>query len=341
MTINVVLVTHDALIFGCDSVASTTSFMVDPFRLDLAKDAAGKELVDAKGNFLVGMDFNKAETVVTNAWGGVQKMYSLHGGKTPVVAVTAGLAKFSDGRTIKSLAEEFAETIGARNPAFVRVEVIAKEFLKFFRKAYDRHYKGSTVPEQYRDPLNFLVGGYGKADAFPSLYRVKILENTVTEERSNGATGLVWEGQSDAVERLIRGYDWNLKVAIESYIRDEFAKHHKEMTDAVARIVNDVLAKLGAKMPAGVDTTLPATAKLSVPWDSSKLAIGYSSFTIQDAVRLVAFLVNLQSGRSKFAYGVPTVGGRTRIGVVTKSEGLKMLDEPVLRHTDRGFSDDL
>jgi len=341
MTINIALATSDALVFGCDSIASTASYMVDPFSLEFQKDASGDTQKDKDGNPLVALEMSKVEQVVTNAWGGVQKMFCLHQGKTPVVAVTSGLARFKDGRTIKSMAEEFAEKQKERAKPFVNVETVANEFLRFVRRAYNNHYRGSTIPEKFKDELNFLVGGYGRDDAFPSIYRLKVKENTIKVERSKGITGLSWEGQSDSVERLIRGYSWNLRNKIESYARDRFAAHHKEMTDAVTRIVNDVLSKLGVTMPTGIDTSLPDSAQLTPPWDGAKLDMTYSSLPTQDAVRFVSFLVNLQSGASKFAYGVATVGGRTHIGVVTKAGGFVMLDEPVLKHTDKGFGDDL
>ena len=52
---------------------------------------------------------------------------------------------------------------------------------------------------------------------------------------------------------------------------------------------------------------------------------------------LVAFLVNLQSGRAKFGSGVATVGGRTHVGVITKNR-FEMLEEPRLKHTNTGFT---
>ena len=341
MTINIALVTSDALVFGCDSIASTVGYMVDPFSLAIQKDAAGNIQKDANGNRLVALDMSKLEAVVTNAWGGVTKMFGLHKGKCPVVAVTAGLAKFNDGRTIKSIAEEFADKQTARAKPFVNVEAVANEFLRFLRKAYEKHYRGSNLPQQYREELNFLVGGYGRDDAFPSLYRVKIKDNSVKPEYVGGKTGLSWEGQSDSVERLIRGYDGNLRARIESLVNKTFLDHHKSMTDALARIVNEVLTKLSMPMPPGVDTSLPASANLTLPWEDGRLPITYGALPIQDAVRFVSFLVNLQSGKSKFAYGVATVGGRTHIGVVTKVDGFSPLEEPQLKHTDKGFGDDL
>ncbi len=341
MTINIALVTSDAIVFGCDSIASTTAYMVDPFSLDWHKDATGMQVKDTAGRPLLAFEWSKAEPVVKNAWGGVTKMFCLHEGKTPVVAVTSGLAKLKDGRTIKSLAEEFAEKQKMRAKPLVRVQAVANEFLRFFRKAYEKHYRGSPMPKTYWDDLNFLVGGYGRDDAFPSLYRVKIKDNTAIEEFANGNAGVAWEGQSDSVERLIRGCDGGLQRAVEIYIDTAFSAHHKDMADALARIVNDVLAKLGAQMPAGVDTSLPTNAKLTLPWDDARLDVTYGSLPTQDAVEFVSYLVNLQSGRAKFAYGVPTVGGRTHIGVVTKAAGFQMLEESPLRHTHKGFTDDI
>lgn len=42
MTINVILKTSDALVLGCDSVASTTRYYLDPF--DLPWDMGGIEI---------------------------------------------------------------------------------------------------------------------------------------------------------------------------------------------------------------------------------------------------------------------------------------------------------
>jgi hypothetical protein len=56
------------------------------------------------------------------------------------------------------------------------------------------------------------------------------------------------------------------------------------------------------------------------------------------SVDFASYLVSLQSGKSKLASGVATVGGRTHIGVITRREGFRMFDEPELRHTNVGYS---
>lgn len=337
MTINVGLVTSEALVFGCDSIASSTEYLVNPFELKWPKDARGKQLVDADGKQLISLDMDKVQPVVTNSWGDVTKMCVIHGGPTPVVSVTAGLARLNN-RTIKSLCEEFAAKKWKKR--LLKVADVATEFLAFFRKEYDKHYKGSPVPAQFQDGPEFLVGGYGKADPFPSLLRVKVKENTVEDQFSNGKSGLAWNGQSDAVERLIRGYDGALREHIQERIDETLDGYHKNMTAAMTRILDDVLKKLGAALPAGVDTTLPAQSPANIQWEKCRLTVGYGNLPLQDVVDFVAYLVLLQSGRAKFGYGVATVGGRTHIGVVTKADGFKMLDEPSLRHRHTGFADD-
>jgi hypothetical protein len=48
----------------------------------------------------------------------------------------------------------------------------------------------------------------------------------------------------------------------------------------------------------------------------------------------------MQAGKSRFARGVATVGGRTHIGVITKDKGYAQLNEPELAHHYTGFADD-
>jgi hypothetical protein len=108
-----------------------------------------------------------------------------------------------------------------------------------------------------------------------------------------------------------------------------------------AGVVNQVLDKLSAQLPGGIDLNPPAVGDVTIDWNKYRLPIDYANFPIQDAINFVSFLVMLQAGRSRFAFGVPTVGGRTHIGVVTKEHGFKPLSEPDLVHRFTGFSDDL
>jgi hypothetical protein len=343
MTINIALATSDALVFGCDSVASTSSFFLDPMDIKWEHDASGNPIQDADGKFTLKFDYGDFQSIVTNAWGGVAKMFQIYPEPSPVVAVTSGMAKLSN-RSIASYANEFlAFSIG--NPDLGSSEEIAQRFLEFMRTKYDEHYKDSPLPDQLREGPEFLVGGYGVSEDFPSVYRIKVSENTLRKEFGSGGnigmTGISWNGQSDAVERFLRGHDGQLRSNIEEKLRQDMKSYMERATNEVAAFVNNLLAKLGQSLPEGLKFDLPELKSSALDWEQYGLGIDFANLPMQEAINFVGFLVMLQSGKSRFARGVATVGGRVHIGVVRKGQTFKMLDEPELQHRLTGFSDEL
>ncbi len=344
MTINIALATSEGLVLGCDSIASAAEYFVNPFGCPREKSADGTLKITITPDDIVQQ--------VTQTWDGVTKMFPLQGGPCPVAAVTAGLAKFCD-RTMSSYADEFYAKRGGAQPVEVAqggvqlsfvsgltyervcasVEETAQQFLRFMRGHYERHYADSELPEEYRDGPLFLIGGYGRMDHLPSLYRVNVRRNSIGPAYSAGEFGLAWEGQADAVERLIQGYDSDLRTTLERQITAEIEGVRKAMGEAAAAMLQQVLDRAGTRLSEGINTELPAGPSAILLWDHYRCNIGYGNLPLQDAVDLVSFLVGLQSGKSKFADGVPTVGGRTHIGVITKRHGFKMLAEPELNHT--------
>jgi hypothetical protein len=273
---------------------------------------------------------------VTGAWGGVTKMFELSQ-SPPVAAVTAGLAKLN-GLNMSSLAAEFAATRQAQQAAHsapVTVEDVATAFLQFMRTRYEQHYANSPLPEQFRDGPEFLIGGFGTADAFPSLYQVNVQENSCHLDYGGGKCGALWGGQSDAVERLLRGYDDEIRSKVDSHYKGAMRIYRADVAQAIAELLNRFAVQAGdaADDP---PIRLPELPKVSA-WGREALQIEYADLPLQDAVDLVAFLVNLQSGRAKFGSGIATVGGRTHIGVITKQRFV-MLEEPQLKHTNTGFT---
>lgn len=267
-------------------------------------------------------------------------MFCLCDDSCRVAAVTSGAAALN-GRTISSLGAEFREKRSKQqaNKRARSVKSIADEFLAFMRAEYDEHYKTSTLPPGLRSGPEFLIGGYGQGDKFPSSYRIRVQENDVQEDFVGGHAGLSWNAQSDTVERIIRGYDRKLRSDIEDSFNVAIQAYQNEMNQAVLRILDEVLTKLNAKMPAGVNTTLPSKVSFTPPWDKLKIGIPYSALPLQEAINFVSYLIMMQAGKSRFAPGVATVGGRTHIGVITR-DGFKQLNEPELAHHHTGFSDD-
>jgi hypothetical protein len=341
MTINVALVTSEALIIGCDSTASRSDYYIDPFQIGIEVDQAGGILHDADGRMNVKFKFDQMEHIVIDAWGGVTKMFLLSDKYCHVAAVTAGTASLNQ-RLISSLASDYRALCSAKKASQRKrtVRGVAEEFLAFVKAEYDEHYKSSNLPPQLRDGPEFLIGGIGQNDKFPCSYRVRVKENDVDEEFASGASGLSWNAQSDAVERIMRGYDRKLRGTIENTFRTAIKNYQDEMNAAVLRILDDVLNKLNCSMPDGVDTTLPSAVTVSPPWDSLKLGVPYSALPLQEAINFVSYLIMMQAGKSRFAPGLATVGGRIHIGVITKDQGFTQINEPTLTHHYTGFQDD-
>jgi hypothetical protein len=203
----------------------------------------------------------------------------------------------------------------------------------------------SPLPEALRDGPEFLVGGYGASEDFPSIYRIRVRENSVVKQFGRdgemGATGIAWNGQSDAVERFLRGYDGSLRSHIEEKIRQETKGYMEQTARDVAAFVNDVLTRFGQSLPEGMKFELSELKNTAVDWDSYAFGIDFAHLPLQEAVNFVGFLVMLQVGKSRFARGIGTVGGRVHLGVVRKGEPFTMLDEPKLIHRLTGFTDEL
>ena len=340
MTINIALATSEGLVLGCDSIASSIEYVVDPFELNQTRDDDGNPMQDANGRPLVALDYSSIRPVVTNAWGGVTKLFQIHGGAAPVAAVTSGIAQLKN-RTMKSYAEEFLVNSQRFGVDFRSAQEVSETFLLFMREHFLEHYQGSSIPEQYWTGPVFLAGGYGVSDELPSVYRLDVKANGVYDQFEDGEFGIAWNGQADSVERLIRGYDSALREEIEKHLGQLIDDNYEQLTSAMAMILNNVFSQHAIELPPDVDTVLPSKLEVDLPWDRLKLGFDYGNLPLQSAVDFVAFLVNLQSGKSRFASGVATVGGRTQVAVVTKGEGFRILNEPELQHRHTGFGDDV
>lgn len=338
MTINVALVTNDALILGCDSIASQRLWFIDPTKVTHSDPATGQWVPDANGKFQAAFEFSDMQAIAVNAFGGVQKLFSVYDRKnktgspiSTVAAITSGMATLNE-RTMNSLATEFCSTA---KTSLDSVDEIVQLFLDFMHEKYEAHYAQFQVPVQFREDIEFLIGGYGKNDQFASLYRLNVKDNLKTliyGPTHTSHTGVAWGGQAIAVQRIVYGYD----DPVLGKFRQVVDGLYDEMSQATARILNETLTALGAQAPAGINATLPAKPTLDNILNEYRLNIDYANIPLQYGVDLVSYLVNLESGKQKFVSGIPTVGGRTHIGVMNKSDGFKELEKPELKHRVKG-----
>jgi hypothetical protein len=315
-------------VLACDSIASSTGYFLPAFgdHVETLED----------GTFVARYNYANVVTQVTNSWGGVTKMFALHAGETPVAAITAGLAKLGE-RTMSSCALEFCRCQREKSNPFQTVEEVAQAFLAFMRRKYEAHYSDSVIPEEYRDGPMYLVGGYSRADYLPALYRIDVQHNKVHLHFGPGNSGIAWGGQSDAVERLVKGYDAAVRIAVEKAVTSGVRRIREAVGAGIQQALQQLVDQLGAEKVADMRIEVPETDPIVLPWDEFQAHIDFGNLPLQDAIDFAAYLVNIQSGRAKFSAGVPTVGGRTHIGLITRDDGFRMIDEVPLTHRNAGF----
>lgn len=327
MTINIALSTSEGLILACDSIASAVGYFVTAF---------GDHVVVNGDTYTATYKIADVVTQVTDSWGGVTKMFVLHEGETPVAATTSGLAKLNE-RTMSNCAHEFRLRQADQFFPLQTVEDVSSAFLEFMREKYEQHWAQSDTPEDFRDGPEFLLGGYGAADFLPSIYRIDVKRNSSVQQFQSGSSGVAWAGQSDAVERLIRGYDVAVRIAVEKAVTEGMRQSRAAASRGVEQILQKLVDKIGPENVADMTVDIPETAPVELPWDKFGARVSMGNLPVQDAIDFAAYLVNIQSGRAKFGVGVPTVGGRTHIGLITKHDGFKMIDEVPLTHRNTGF----
>jgi hypothetical protein len=144
-------------------------------------------------------------------------------------------------------------------------------------------------------PLGFIVAGYDAHGEYAHEYVVSSLGGagqvpSVDELRPGEAAGLTWNGQTEAVTRLIFGYSPQLREL------------------------------MSTKLNAPADQIGPAMKVLT---EEMNAQLVQPAMPIQDAIDLARFLVEVTIGYVRFSSGAPTVGGPVEIGAITKHEGFR------------------
>ncbi|MDG2517369.1 hypothetical protein [Lysobacter soli] len=347
MTVNVAVATYHGVVLGCDSLSSIVERAYFPFRTPdaFARDEDGNLLRDAQGRpLLVFSDENLQETP-TNIMGGVQKMFLLYEDSDPtnvecsVAATTSGLGTLN-GVVIAELADRFRRKVPALCPAAGTAEDVVQAFIAFIRPQWEQQVAFADTDEATRDylpDLQFLVSGYGTDDDYIKVFRVSIARQEAKELFSNPPhCSAAWAGQSNALASLINGIHPSTQWSVGRALADAL----QSQRESVVRSVLEQLRAQGVEIPepfeAIIDEQLPST----MPWQAGAPEIDWANLPVQSAVDLASTLVNAESAIQKFAMGIPTVGGRTRIGLMRRGTPFAFLNEPQIVHEHVGYNHD-
>lgn len=341
MTINVAVSTFDAIVLGCDSLSSVVQPVMNLARARPAVDGNGQPLRDRNGSIMVALDGECIEHYPVNVFGGVSKMFLLYEDRdTSVAAVTSGQGTVN-GRTIAALAAQYKRHCEADKKAFGKVEDVTADFLAFMNAEWvaQPHLQSSSpeVPKIF-GTVSFLVGGFGRDEDYGKVFSVDVAENKLSEVfPDDHHSGVTWGGQSNFVERLMRGADSRLEQLVSRNIIEALSA---QRTNIVESIIGGLMSA-GIEIPDGVNFKFKEVIPPSDPWEKFWAQIDYPNLPVQYAVDLASLLVNIQSGMQHFGSGIATVGGRTHIGVLQRNASFKKLKEPKLAHAHTGYSHEL
>jgi hypothetical protein len=269
VTIAVALKVHDGLVLAADS-AST----------------------------LIGRDPAGGSSGVINVYNTANKIFNLKKG-FPIGAVTWGSGSIGPA-SISTLAKDLRQRFSdddkpdwALDYSSYSVRDVADKVRQFM---YEERYVPEFEGVEYKPPLSFLVGGYSSGASLAEEYHVEIQEGGACPEPQlvsgpqDAEARVFWEGQPEAIYRLLAGYGTGLPDVLQGSLG----------------VPNDQVGPAMSIIEQALATPLVEAA-----------------MPIQDAIDLAEFLVNLTIGYSRFSPGAPTVGGPIEVAAITKHERFK------------------
>lgn len=193
----------------------------------------------------------------------------------PIGFMSWGLAGIA-GRSIQSLVMEFEYSYaGASETPDHTVQTIAQDLVNFLVARYDAEHS------QGRPVLGVLIGGYSDKQFFSEVYSCDIHQgNTIHLIRQPQEFGVNWYGQTDALGRLISGFD---EAAIQELVN----------RGADKGIVEQWVTDRAAELP-----------------------ILFEGMPIQDAIDFADYACNVVIGRWRFGLGSQSCGGAIDIAVI-------------------------
>lgn len=325
MTTLIALNTRDALIMGCDSLGTVTRRLIDPFDLTeyFEDDGDFHIKLDEQGQPLLS-DFSKisgrAQHVPYNHMTHVDKLFPLE--PLQMAVMSAGEAAIGD-RTIKNLVGEFKTTDGflaSTQGTSYTLRSVGRKLLRFMWDYYYREY-----PDERRRPeLEFMLGGYDKRKPTPCVTRIHVHENQI--EDTDYEFGVFFGGQMKEVQRIVFGTDLENKIALVKRVYELLERYHSLLSQQLTDAGIQVQLKPPQEFGDGLF--------LFNEWRLNEMDASWGTFSEQNAIECVDFLVNIMIKSQQFCSQMPTVGGAVQIGVIKKSSGFTFVSRREWRHGD-------
>jgi hypothetical protein len=238
---------------------------------------------------------------VVNVYNHANKIFNLRKG-LPVGAVTwgaGGIGTSSISTLAKDLRSRFEGTEAdyldwELDPEKYTIEEVKKRVQEFF---YGEQYFSATAdwPEDVEKPsLGFVVAGYSSGEPLAEEYQFTIENGELQEQPTRGKeeSGVSWNGQPEAITRLIYGIGGAMPQVLEQDLGVP--------SDQVPQAMEVITQRLG-------------------------IDLVHAAMPFGDAIDLAKFLVDLTVNFSRFIDGAPTVGGPIEVAAISKHEGFKWI----------------
>lgn len=236
---------------------------------------------------------------VANVYNNANKIANLHKG-LPIGVATWGagnLGKASMSTVFKDLRRRLNGTDTVANepewlldPADYTIEGVAQLAYRFLLDGLYKDAYGYTAKSPV---VGFWIMGYSAGVALSDLYEIGFREGKPygpDQVRPLDSTGVSWQGQPEALIRLVLGFGSNLPAILADNLGVP-----KDQIPAAMQIIRQGLEK---------PLTDPA-------------------MPIQDAIDLARCLAELACDYSRFTYGDATIGRPVEVAAITKHEGFK------------------
>jgi hypothetical protein len=187
------------------------------------------------------------------------------------------------GRSMQNLLEQFSKEISGKN---LTVAVTADGLASFIQKIYEQEF-----PDPQKRPISgFLVGGYDDTSPFAQEWGFEFPvtpkpQQILPPTEKKHTFGVNWFGQTDAMARLMLGFD--------------------------PRIIQGLKDKGFDAAKVDEFFSIQNLWGLKIPYE-----IIFDGMPLQDAVDLAAYLIHVVKGRFRFVVGPKVCGGPVDIAVV-------------------------
>ena len=301
MTTLAAIVTKDALVMGCDSLATVTKALIDPMEMvEFFDEAAEFKLKLDEAGTPVLLDFKtllgKTQLVPYNQMSHMTKLFSLD--PLPMGVMHTGITSIGE-RTVRSLVNEFKlkdkAFANARSRNYT-VRSVGERLLEWLWGHYSDAYSDSLKPD-----MELLIGGYSRQEQIPKVWRLRVQDHAIEPGLPDDVGfGIVFGGQTDWIQRIVFGTDFRNKLKL--HLRT------KELLEAYYGRVVDAAHAAGAVFKIPKPEEYADDLVLFNEWDMDGLTALWGDFSEQNAIECIDFLVGIMIKSQQFSDRLPTVG---------------------------------